>query len=115
MDFDNLTLLDDQTKAMLTGNSATVQKVLTSLIYILAMTLGNALSLCIIHYEKFGCDPKKRSIANYLTSCGLELLMGYLVVVGSLAQWSTLFGPVGPSMAMISVFTRQVRKPSLFL
>ncbi len=111
MDLDNFTHHDDQGKLALTGNSAIVQKVLTSLNYIVAMTVGNALSFCIIHYEKFGCDPKKRSIANYLTSFCLELVIGSLVVVGSLAQWSTLFGPVGPTLAMVSVFTRQVSKP----
>ena len=42
--------------------------VITSLAFVIAGTLGNALLIGIIHYERFGGDPQKRSFRNRLTS-----------------------------------------------
>ena len=42
--------------------------VITSLAFVIAGTLGNTLLIGIIHYERFGGDPQKRSFRNRLTS-----------------------------------------------
>ena len=42
--------------------------VIISIAFFISGTLGNALLIGIIHYERFGGDPQKRSIRNRLTS-----------------------------------------------
>ena len=42
--------------------------VIISIAFFIAGTLGNALLIGVIHYERFGGDPQKRSIRNRLTS-----------------------------------------------
>ena len=41
---------------------------ISSLAFVISGTLGNVLLIGIIHYEKFGGDPQKRSFRNRLTS-----------------------------------------------
>ena len=57
----NITLKD-------VGEMSSWDFVITSLAFLTAGTLGNALLMGIIHYERFGGDPQKRSIRNRLTS-----------------------------------------------
>ena len=42
--------------------------ILSSLAFFVSGTLGNALLLGILHYERFGGDPQKRSVRNRMAS-----------------------------------------------
>ena len=96
----NLTLKDefktnetaDQATAMIDGDfQQTLLKVFLWPLYILTSTLGSAMLLGIVHYEKFGDDPQKRSLGNRLAS-DMILLIVFSVNVGTVAFVSSETG-----------------------
>ena len=55
--------------------------VFTITIYLLLVTFGNSLLLCMITYERFGMDSKKRTATNQLLSSICRMLIGYNIVI----------------------------------
>ena len=55
--------------------------VFTITIYLLLVTFGNFLLLCMITYERFGMDSKKRTATNQLLSSICRMLIGYNIVI----------------------------------
>ena len=53
----------------------------------------------IVHYEKYGQDPKKRSLSDQLLSFNVSILNTFILVPHSiLIIVRTLFGPVGSAV-----------------
>ena len=52
-----------------------------TIIYVTLETIGNFLLFCMIMYEKFGMDPKKRTINNQLLSsiCAVNIVYNLIV------------------------------------
>ena len=50
-------------------------KVFFGMLLLIMETLGNCLSFCIVWYEKFGMDSKKRTITNQLLS---RMIMAFI-------------------------------------
>ena len=72
-------------------------KVVGVLSYFLT-NLGNILLLCIVHYEKFGRDPQKRSLPDQVLSFNSILGVILSVIHSNILIARTLFGPVGNSI-----------------
>ena len=49
-------------------------------IYLLLVTFGNFLLFCMITFEQFGMDSKKRTATNQLLSSICRVLIGYNIV-----------------------------------
>ena len=49
-------------------------------IYLVLVTFGNFLLLCMITYEQFGMDSKKRTATNQLLSSICRMLIGYNIM-----------------------------------
>ena len=71
-------------------------KVVGVLSYFLS-NLGNILLLSIVHYEKFGHDPQKRSLPDRLFSFNTILGVIFFVIHSHILIGRTLFGPVAQS------------------
>ena len=84
----------------------TVVVILGTTNYVLIMTLGNGFHYGIIFYEKFGGDPKKRSIGNQLVSFACSGVIFHTVVTGSIFTLYSWIGPLGSSIATIALFAR---------
>ena len=53
----------------------------------------------IIHYEKFGQDPQKRSFSDQIFTFNCKMFMIVSPIFGGLAQIRWIFGPIGYIMA----------------
>ena len=69
-------------------------KVVGILSYFLS-NFGNILQLSIVHYEKFGHDPQKRSLPNRVFSYNTILFVIVFTIHSNILISRTLFGPVG--------------------
>ncbi len=74
--------------------------------YILWITVGNGLRFAIIQFERFGGDPKKRSVGNQLISCGCILSIVYCCIAGTIIEIYLVSGPVGHTLAMLTYFLK---------
>ena len=72
-----------------------VIKFIGLLSYLIASSLGTGLILGIIHYEKFGQDPQKRSFSDqiFTFNCVMFMMASFIYYTVSEIRW--LFGPVG--------------------
>ena len=66
--------------------------------------LGNLLLLSLVHYEKFGHDPQKRSLPNRVFS--FNTIFGVIVftIHSNILISRTLFGPVGTAITEIRYY-----------
>ena len=62
---------------------------------------GNILLLSIVHYEKFGHDPQKRSLPNRVFSFSTILGVILFAIQSNILIGRTLFGPVGIAITEI--------------
>ena len=53
----------------------------------------------IIHYEKYGQDPQKRSFSDQIFTFNCKMFMIVSPIFGGLAQIRWIFGPIGFTMA----------------
>ncbi len=83
--------------------------------FVLIQTVGNVLTIAIIHYEKWGGDPKKRSLSNQLLSfCFLTGLIASIInqniyLIRAMCgpqerHWATLFMSVRTIMSTSAAF-----------
>ena len=56
--------------------------------------LGNFLLFCMIWYEKYGMDSKKRTISNQLMSRMLMVLILFNVIMMPMILLGLIFGPL---------------------
>ena len=75
-------------------------KIIGFIIYLLGMS-GISSLLGVIHYEKFGQDPQKRSFADQIFNFNCIMFMIIWPIIETSAQVRWLFGPVGYSMTII--------------
>ena len=59
---------------------------------ILLETLGNFLLFCMIWYEKYGMDSKKRTISNQLMSRMIIVLILFNIIMMPIIMLSQIFG-----------------------
>ena len=59
---------------------------------IMLETLGNFLLFCMIWYEKYGMDSKKRTISNQLMSRMIIVLILFNIIMMPLIMLSLIFG-----------------------
>ena len=72
----NNTTFDSPNTASIGGPPSLGLRVVLWFIYSITFSFGNALLLSILHYERYGGDPKKRSLGNRLTAdIGLAILL----------------------------------------
>ena len=55
--------------------------------------------LGIIHYEKYGQDPQKRSFSDQIFTFNCKMFMIVSPIFGGLTQIRWVFGPIGYTMA----------------
>ena len=68
LSFEGFCYFHTSNKTKLGEITSTWDLAISALAFVISGTLGNALLIGIIHYEKFGGDPQKRSLRNRLTS-----------------------------------------------
>lgn len=68
MDFSNSSLLYETFEPLDEGKMTTTAKVVFTLHYLMIGMIGNPFMFGLIYYEKYGCDPQKRSLYNQLLS-----------------------------------------------
>ena len=61
----------------------------------------------IIHYEKWGNDPQKRSLTNMLMGSFCWNVMALIVFSVSIGSLRICFGPLGTTFGYIMIVTRQ--------
>ena len=61
---------------------------------IMLETLGNFLMFCMIWYEKYGMDSKKRTISNQLMSRMLLVVILFNISMMPIVMLSLFFGPL---------------------
>ena len=81
-----------------------VIKIIGLLSYIIASGFGTCLILGIIHYEKFGQDPQKRSFSDqiFTFNCVMFVMASFVYYTVSEIRW--LFGPVGYFLATLKYY-----------
>ena len=93
----NCLSLDNDTEI---GSKITIPaKIIGFVIYLLGM-LGISSFLGVIHYEKFGQDPQKRSFADQIFNFNCIMFMITWPIIETSAQIRWFFGPVGYSMTV---------------
>ena len=88
--------------------------ILSSLAFFVSGTLGNALLLGILHYERFGGDPQKRSVRNRMASemvlCVASLSnLSIVMFLGEMAL------PLDASVRLTDICIRLQRQYNLLL
>ena len=88
--------------------------ILSSLAFFVSGTLGNALLLGILHYERFGGDPQKRSVRNRMASemvlCVASLSnLSIVMFLGEMAL------PLNSSVRLTDICIRLQRQYNLLL
>ena len=88
----NITTADNHSN---NDQTEVVIKFIGLLSYLIASSLGTCLFLGIIHYEKFGQDPQKRSFSDqiFTFNCVMFMMASFVYYTVSEIRW--LFGPVG--------------------
>ena len=66
--------------------------ILLVILLIILETLGNFLLICMIHYEKYGMDSKKRTITNMLLSRMIFVQILYNIFFMPLPTIGQIFG-----------------------
>ena len=61
---------------------------------ILVESLGNFLLFCMIFYEKFGMDSKKRTVTNQLFSRMIAALILFNILILPILAILEIFGPI---------------------
>ena len=74
-------------------------KIIGFVIYLLRI-LGISSILGVIHYEKFGQDPQKRSFADLIFTFNCIMFMITWPILETIAQIRWFFGPVGYTMTI---------------
>ena len=80
----------------------------------IAGTLGNALLIGIIHYERFGGDPQKRSVRNRMAS-EMVVCVAILSNLSIVMFLGEMVLPLDASVKLTNICIRLQRQDILFL
>ncbi len=80
-----------------------IYKITLVVITIFCGIVGIGLHVGIIHYEKLGGDPQKRSATNQLTSVTCVLYIVMVLLTFSASNWRTWIGPLTIPHAQITL------------
>ena len=75
---------------------------------IMLETLGNLLLFCMIWYEKYGMDSKKRTISNQLMSRMIMVLILFNIIMMPIILLGLIFGPVSKYFIWIQAIYRLI-------
>ena len=94
-DFNNSTIFqnEDENTEISTGF-----KIFGLIMYLIGC-LGIFSIFGIIHYEKYGQDPQKRSFSDQIFTFNCKMFMIVSPIFGGLTQIRWVFGPIGYTMA----------------
>ena len=92
----NCLSLDDDNEI---GEITIPAKIIGFVIYLLAILWISSI-LGVIHYEKFGQDPQKRSFADLIFTFNCIMFMIIWPIMMTIDQIRWFFGPVGYTMAI---------------
>ena len=81
------------------GNITIPAKIIGFVIYLLGM-IGISSFLGVIHYEKFGQDPQKRSFADLVFTSNCTMFMITWPIIETITQIRWFFGPIGYAMTI---------------
>ena len=98
----NLTI--DKSLANLYDNIPT--KIIATVTYILLQTIGCFLILCVIHFERYGDDPQKRSISNRLISFAAYFSLIGIWIPQSIYYARVLYGCLPHFLGEVLIFFR---------
>ena len=79
------------------GNIRIPAKIISFIIYFFGM-IGISSLLGVIHYEKFGQDPQKRSFADLIFTSNCTTILIIWPIVETITQIRWFYGPVGYAM-----------------
>ena len=79
------------------GNIRISAKIISFIIYFFGM-IGISSLLGVIHYEKFGQDPQKRSFADLIFTSNCTTILIIWPIVETITQIRWFYGPVGYAM-----------------
>ena len=60
--------------------------------FLIIETLGNFLAYCMIHYEKYGMDPQKRTVTNMLLSNMIRFPILFNLIFLPIITFHRIFG-----------------------
>ena len=96
--FENCTLNTIMNFSRLETNSTIMPHPGLIVLYIVSLimleTLGNFLMFCMIWYEKYGMDSKKRTISNQLMSRMLMVVILFNIIMMPMILLGLIFGPL---------------------
>ena len=81
-------------------------KIIATITYILVETIGSFLYLCIIHFERYGGDPQKRSVSNRFISFGAYFALLGIWVGQSICYGRVMFGCLPEILGEVLIFFR---------
>ena len=81
------------------GNITIPAKIIGFVIYLLGI-IGISSILGIIHFEKFGQDPQKRSFADLIFTFNCIMFMITFPIMLTIDQIRWFFGPIGATLAI---------------
>ena len=81
------------------GNIRIPAKIISFIIYFFGM-IGISSFLGVIHYEKFGQDPQKRSFADLIFTSNCTTILIIWPIVETITQIRWFFGPIGYAMTI---------------
>ncbi len=80
--------------------------IIGSLSFLVSITFGIGAYCLIIQYEKYGGDPKKRSLGNQLVFIYCTCSIIHCLVCGTIAEIFFVNGQVGHCLGWIFITTR---------
>ena len=81
-------------------------KIIATMTYLLVETVGSSLYLCIIHFERYGGDPQKRSVSNRFISFGAYFSLLGIWIGHSIYYGRVMFGCLPEILGEVLIFLR---------
>ena len=81
-------------------------KIIATMTYLLVETVGSSLYLCIIHFERYGGDPQKRSVSNRFISFGAYFSLLGIWIGQSIYYGRVMFGCLPEILGEVLIFLR---------
>ena len=81
-------------------------KTIATITYFLVETIGSFLYICIIHFERYGGDPQKRSFSNRFISFAAYFSLLDIWVAQSIYYYRVMFGCLPVILGEVLIFFR---------
>ncbi len=86
--------------------SSLVFKISLTLLGSVCLMFGNVMYVGIIHFERFGGDPKKRTVSNRLISVICSLFMWSSISYFTLLHWRAYIGPLNKTLVSAHLISK---------